>query len=144
MKLRIAIVVATVSGFIALSYEIIWIRVFTFSTEGTPESFGFLLSAYLTGLALGALFARAYCEPTDEQKRFDQLFFVGVFFLIANVTAFVIVPFAAQLVSAFERDPERMLPFFALAAAGLGTGFPLLSHYAIPPDKDAGARLSYL
>ena len=144
MKLRIAIVVATVSGFIALSYEIIWIRVFTFSTEGTPESFGFLLSAYLTGLALGALFARAYCEPTDEQKRFDQLFFVGVFFLIANVTAFVIVPFAAQLVSAFERDPERMLPFFALAAAGLGTGFPLLSHYAIPPDKNAGARLSYL
>ena len=144
MKLRIAIVVASVSGFIALSYEILWIRVYTFSTEGEPQSFGFLLGAYLTGLALGALFARTYCERTTTQNRFDQLFFVGVFFLVANVAAFLVVPFAAQLVSAFDRDPERTLPYFALAAAGLGTGFPLLSHFAIPPDRNAGARLSYL
>ena len=75
MKLRIAILVAAVSGFIALSYEILWIRVYTYATEGEPQAFGFLLGAYLTGLAGGALFARNYCERTDTDTRFDQLFF---------------------------------------------------------------------
>ena len=69
---------------------------------------------------------------------------MGLFFLVANVAAFLVVPLAAELVSSFARDPERMLPFFALAAAGLGTGFPLLSHYAIQPDADTGVHLSYL
>lgn len=144
MKLRIAITVATLSGFIALSYEILWIRIYGFATEGEPQSFGVLLSAYLTGLALGSLFARAYCRRTGAAARFDPLFFVGLFFLIANLAAFLVVPLTAQLTSAFELNPEGTLPLFALAAAGLGTGFPLLSHYAIPPDRDAGARLSYL
>ena len=81
MKLIIAIVVATLSGFIALSYEILWIRVYGFATEGEPKAFGFLMSAYLTGLALGALFARVYCKRTDAESRFDPLFFVGLFFL---------------------------------------------------------------
>jgi len=81
VKLLIALVVATASGFIALSYEILWIRVYGFATEGAPESFGFLLSAYLTGLALGALFARGYCQRTDTEEDADPLFFVGLFFL---------------------------------------------------------------
>ena len=144
MRLRVAILVGAVSGFIALSYEVLWIRVYTFATEGEPQAFGFLLGAYLTGLAGGALFARNYCDRTHTDTRFDQLFFVGLFFLIANVAAFLVVPFAAELVSRLARDPERMLPFFALAAAGLGTTLPLLSHYAILPNRDAGAHLSYL
>ncbi len=144
MKLRIALVVGGLSGFIPLSYEILWIRVYGFATEGEPQSFGFLLSAYLTGLALGALFARNYCDLTDTEEDADPLFFVGLFFLVGNIAAFLVVPLTAELISARDLDPERMLPFFAFAAAGLGTGFPLLSHYAIPADRDAGTRLSYL
>ncbi|MDA1094628.1 MAG: hypothetical protein O3A25_15330 [Acidobacteria bacterium] len=144
MKLFIALVVAALSGFIALSYEILWIRVYSFATEGAPQSFGFLLSAYLTGLALGALFARSYCQRTDATHEADPLFFVGLFFLVGNMAAFLVVPLAAELVGTHELDPEQLLPVFAFAAAGLGTGFPLLSHYAIPPDRSAGTRLSYL
>jgi spermidine synthase len=144
VKLLIALVVATASGFIALSYEILWIRVYGFATEGEPQSFGFLLSAYLTGLALGALFARSYCQRTDTEKDGDPLFFVGLFFLIGNIAAFLVVPLTAELLSTRELEPEQLLPLFTLAAAGLGTGFPLLSHYAIPADEHAGTRLSYL
>jgi hypothetical protein len=144
VKLLIALVVATASGFIALSYEILWIRVYGFATEGEPQSFGFLLSAYLTGLALGALFARSYCQRTDTEEDGDPLFFVGLFFLIGNIAAFLVVPLTAELLSTRELKPEQLLPLFALAAAGLGTGFPLLSHYAIPADDHAGTRLSYL
>jgi spermidine synthase len=144
VKLLIALVVAGLSGFIALSYEILWIRVYSFATKGEPESFGFLLSAYLTGLALGALVARGYCQQTDTAEEADPLFFVGLFFLVGNIAAFLVVPLAAELVSARALDPEQLLPAFAFAAAGLGTGFPLLSHYAIPADQNAGTRLSYL
>ena len=60
------------------------------------------------------------------------------------LAAFCVVPLTAQMVSIWEIEPEHVLPLYILAAAGLGTGFPLLSHFAIPADQDAGARLSYL
>ena len=34
MKVRIAFIATTLSGFVALSYEIVWIRIYGFLTEG--------------------------------------------------------------------------------------------------------------
>ncbi len=68
MKLRIAIGVSAVFGFIALSYEILWIRIYSFATEGEPQAFAFLLGAYLTGLAGGALLARGACHRPESRR----------------------------------------------------------------------------
>ena len=46
---------AFASGFIALSYEILWYRAYSFATGGDASTFGTLLGAYLLGLALGSL-----------------------------------------------------------------------------------------
>ena len=66
MKVRIAFIATTLSGFVALSYEIVWIRIYGFLTGGEAESFGLLLSAYLAGLALGGLLARVSCHSTGK------------------------------------------------------------------------------
>ena len=55
MSFVLALVVAGVSGFIALSYEIVWYRVIAFESWGLPGAFGLLLAAYLFGLAIGSL-----------------------------------------------------------------------------------------
>ena len=62
MRLQVAVLVATLSGTIALSYEILWVRIYGFATEGEPEAFGILLCAYLAALAAGSLFARRLPE----------------------------------------------------------------------------------
>ena len=44
MRMLLACIVGALSGYIALSYEILWVRVYNFATEGRPESFGLLLA----------------------------------------------------------------------------------------------------
>ena len=53
-------VIAAITGFLALSYEMVWFRVYAFATEGPPQAFGLLLASYLTGIAVGALLAGLY------------------------------------------------------------------------------------
>jgi predicted membrane-bound spermidine synthase len=48
------------SGFLALSLEIVWFRLLGVMVKSTAFTFGTLLSVYLIGLALGALFGSGY------------------------------------------------------------------------------------
>jgi MFS family permease len=50
------IVIYGLSGFLALSLEIVWFRLLGVMVKSTAFTFGTLLSVYLIGLALGALF----------------------------------------------------------------------------------------
>src|SRR5581483_6413573 len=49
------ILLAALSGFIALGYEIVWYRVFSWSSATNPKTFAFVLGWYLAGLAIGSL-----------------------------------------------------------------------------------------
>ena len=51
----VAALLAGLSGFVALSHEILWFRVYAFLTWSRASTFGLLLGAYLAGLAGGAL-----------------------------------------------------------------------------------------
>ena len=51
--------VYAVSGFIALSLEVVWFRILGIVLKSTALTFGILLGMYLTGLGAGSLSARA-------------------------------------------------------------------------------------
>ncbi|MHC4955257.1 MAG: spermine/spermidine synthase domain-containing protein [Planctomycetota bacterium] len=138
MKLRIALLLAALSGFIALSYEIVWIRIYTMVSWGKSSAFGALLGSYLAGLALGALLARRFCRDEDHR----EMRALALFVLGANLLGFLIVPAVAELVRIAWYI--WALPLVGLAAALLGTTFPLIAHYGVPPDERVGARVSYL
>ena len=143
MRMLLACIVGALSGYIALSYEILWVRVYNFATEGRPESFGLLLAAYLAGLAAGSLFAGRLCDRAGAGQP-KHCFWAGAFFVIANIAAFLAIPLSALLLGDWGKSPAWMLPVFGVAAAFLGVSFPLISHFAIPSDQRAGARLSYV
>ena len=52
MRFAFALAVAAVSGFVALSYEILWYRVISYASWGLPGAFGLLLAAYLFGTTI--------------------------------------------------------------------------------------------
>lgn len=143
MRLPLSIIVAALSGFIALSYEIVWVRVYGFMTEGTPESFGYLLGAYLAGLALGAFVARSLCRGGTGGRR-DPLYALGWLMFAASIGGFFVVPLVARAVSAWGWQPGSTLPIFATVAALMGTALPLVAHYGVTPDQRAGSRVAYL
>ena len=65
--MRLALLLSALSGFIALSYEIVWIRVYSMVSWGKASAFGTLLGAYLAGLAFGALLARRFCRADGHR-----------------------------------------------------------------------------
>ena len=45
-------------GFLSLSQEILWVRLFGFTNESLPQAFAFVLTMYLLGIAFGAMIGR--------------------------------------------------------------------------------------
>ncbi len=131
------------AGFIALSYEILWSRVYGFVSEGRASAFPLLLGTYLTGIALGSIFVRRFCKEGKSESKLRQTRTLAWFILAVNVFGFLLIPAIGWLVEAGRHYSETFL-LVGLSAAGLGATFPLICHLGIAPDKEAGARLSYL
>ncbi len=141
MNFTLALVAVALGGFLALSCEILWFRVYSFITGATASGFGVLLGAYLLGLALGSLWVRQVCDDQavlDPRKRRLP----AVLTILANAAAFLLIPVVAWQVR--YTNYVWTLPLVALVAALLGALLPLISHFGIAPDARAGARLSQL
>lgn len=148
MKLVFACVLVALSGFIALSYEILWFRVFAFATGGAAITFSALLGAYLLGIALGSLGSGRFCRD-DGAFSPQQLKVVALFILLGNIAGFYSVPYIADQFAAglFGGGQfSNIVPFLPVVfvSALLGAQFPLISHYGVEPDELAGSRLSIL
>ena len=142
MTFALALVVAAASGFIALSYEILWYRVISFASLGLSGAFGLLLAAYLFGLALGARLAGAFCKDDAAAGDRRNLRRLAVFTFVANVVAWLVVPAFGW--SARIWDWPLALGAVTVAAALLGAILPLVCHFGIKPDDRAGANISYV
>jgi len=135
-----ALIIAAVAGFVALGYEIVWYRLFSFTTGGAVKSFAFLLGAYLFGIAVGSDLANRVCKNVAASQTFIRFLFATIF--CANVLGFLAGPILFYLV-VHVSFLWTLLPI-GMAAAGLGAVFPMICHVSIPPDGGAGARTSYL
>lgn len=141
-RLPIALGITASSGFIALSYELVWYRVYSFFTWNSAATFGVLLGAYLFGIALGSRASGYFCRNRNAAGDARELVALGAFFLAANTLSVLVVPIVAR---AFTfTDKGWPLASVTLAAGAMGAVLPLTSHFAIAPDDRAGAKLSYL
>jgi spermidine synthase len=138
-----ALGIAFLSGYVALSYEILWFRAFSFTSGSAAPAFGLMLGAYLLGLALGALAVRRACRDTGEPARALQMGSLFLLTLTATLAGFFVVPVLAWMVSQ-GLAWRYALPCVGIAAAGLGSVFPLTTHLAVEPDEGAGRKVSYI
>src|SRR4051812_34217107 len=136
-------ILAFLSGFIALSYELLWYRAFSYASAGTADTFALMLGTYLAGLALGSWGAGALCRAPDPGRGGSSLQMLGWLTLAGNAAGFLLVPLVAWLIT--RGYSWRLLTgLVGLASLGLGTIFPLLAHRWIAPDGRAGRRVSMI
>ncbi|MBI3854605.1 MAG: fused MFS/spermidine synthase [Planctomycetes bacterium] len=138
-----ALLLAFLSGAIALSYEILWYRAFSFTSGSRADTFALMLGCYLVGIAAGSLGVRRYCREVDARGREELLGSLFLLTLTANTAGFFVVPGLAWVVTHGLRWEHALIPVGG-AAAGLGAIFPLVSHAWIRPDEQAGRRVSYI
>jgi spermidine synthase len=141
VKLLLAILLAAACGFISLSYELLWFRVYFIAKGALASGFAILLGAYLLALALGSLWSHRLCKE-DQRDSSKYLRLIADVLAGAYLVAFISVPAFGWYCSV--QYQQSRLPWLALPAALIGAAFPLMVHFSVPPDRRAGARLSYL
>lgn len=141
IPLWLGMLLAGVTGFIALAYEIVWYRLYSWATGGTAQCFAELLGFYLFGIAYGARAVRSACQQKlgNDVKR--TMAAGSEVILLGAIVAFLVGPALAASTSLLSMI--LAVPVF-VAATLLGAAFPLLSHAAIDPESGAGKGVSLL
>jgi spermidine synthase len=144
------LILAACSGFLALSWEILWARLFNVATGSRAPAFGAMLGSYLLGLALGSLWSLRW----QRQKAAGSTALTSMIFF-ATVLSFIIAPLVSIFVVKFPTDYWTHgginlaswlygLPLVTLAAAAQGVILPWLCERGIAPDQRAGLQLSFV
>lgn len=132
-----ALLWSALSGFLALSWEIVWSRVFNFASASRAPVFGFMLGSYLLGLALGSLLSpRLLKQSGTLRSRLAR------WVLLSSIAGFCVAPLTA--LAATHAAWEWGYVFVIGAGTLIGLTFPLLCHAAIPAGRDTGSQLSRL
>lgn len=142
LRFPLAMVLAGLAGFISLSYEIVWYRIYSFTSGSQAKSFAYLLGGYLAGIAFGSLVARRLCRDISAEQLPRYLRMISGFIVLANLFGFLVVPSVAYAVGLLRY--AYTLPLITVAGGLLGAIFPLICHVSIRPDSRAGAAVSYL
>ena len=152
------LLIATVSGFCGLAYELLWTRgLLAAVTDDTTYAFTLMLTAYLAGHALGAAVAGRL--GGDQRPRHDWRR-LGIAQFLAALTALLSVPLLVAVrgpissVSFVEgmtfwgaRIPFHLaisLAVFAPSAAFLGASFALAARLYIGFGRPVGASTGRL
>lgn len=138
LPLWMAMAIASISGFIALGFEIEWYRVFALSSFDRAPAFALLLSTYLAGVAAGSYVAE---KLTEQKGSVMVLRIVGVLMIVAGAISAYLPPLVAAL---NWKDISFLVsaPAFFLTAALLGSVLPLLCRLAVSADDRAGRGVS--
>jgi spermidine synthase len=140
LPLTTAILLAGLSGFIALGFEIVWYRVFSIASSDRAPAFALLLSTYLAGIAAGAYLSEKWAEKRGPATILQV---VGALLLVAGALSAYLPPLVATLV-ARKISFVASAPAFFLTAALVGSVLPLVCQLSIAPDQQAGKRVSYV
>jgi predicted membrane-bound spermidine synthase len=141
IPIGVAMFLSGAVGFIALAYEILWYRLYSFSAGGSARCFAELLGFYLLGIAYGSRVVRQACK-TKLDNDVRRTMAVGTeVVLVGSVVAFLVGPVLAHSTAILTYIP--FVPVF-MAANLLGAAFPLLAHAAIDPAQRVGTGISRL
>ena len=135
----LALALAFGSGFVALSYEIVWFRAYAFASGGRALVFPILLGTILSGIALGSWLARRACRAAPGPALLLTLATVAA---TGAVLGYLLAPAVASISTLVPW--WTTFPLVAAASAVLGAVFPLACHLGVPPGAGAGTGTSRL
>lgn len=123
-----------ISGFVAIGYEIVWSKVFGIVMEGTVYGFSAVLSAYLTGIALGSAAVAPFVDRLRDLPRAFGLLHVGAGVAVAaGLLAVPYLPWAHGRLAELASGGDAVHLLFALVVPIVlaptvlfGAAFPIL------------------
>ncbi len=96
----VVLIVYGITGFIALSYEVLWMRLLLFSWKSTAYSFSVILTVYLFGSSLGSFVC---ARITRKMNRQSALFLLGAAEALTGIFVMISLPLTVKLPEAFAK-----------------------------------------
>lgn len=127
-------------GLSSLSLEILWVRLFGYAEQTTPKAFGFVLCAFLVGVAFGAAAGRRSCVSHAAQPSKLWLAMAGCL-LLSGLSAITLpVVYAA----AHGTEVSGITAFFGIAVTAflLAFCFPIAHHLGAQDALNKGRRFA--
>ncbi len=149
MTFRSALVLVFLTGFSALSFELLWARMYYFLSESRAYAFAAMLCFYLLGLALGSLWSMRLQKRLEHAAGPQQAAGVGGLVYWASVAGFALAPVVSWLASLRIYTGSMPVypftyPLVAVVSAIMGILLPMICHFAVPPDEKVGQRMSWI
>lgn len=127
------LMLAGLSGFVSLSYEIYFFRVMAFISGDSATLFAITLAVFLIGLAVGARLIGMYCANTSQRPSAIQMIIIMV---AANLISLLFLPIIART-AIFNNFGLALLLIFSQTTLS-GMILPFLAEISILPDGQAG------
>lgn len=132
---------AGVTGYLSLSFEMLWFRAYGFVSGGSARDFAHLLGFFLAGIALGGLAGRPLSRWADRSALSGRMV-PSALLVAAAAVALLCIP-SMGLVP--EGAPPELGLVVVMVVAGLWAAlFPVIAHLSVVPDQRAGARIGAL
>jgi spermidine synthase len=132
MPVSFALAAAGLTGFVALSYEIVWYRAFSFASGGASAAFPLVIAAYLVGIAEGQLIVHALRTRLENSGNAFRA--ITAFSVSVPVVCFLVVPVFARLVGFAVWGWGLVLVGGSTAA--LGALVPITRSLVLAPDEN--------
>ncbi|HPO65717.1 MAG TPA: hypothetical protein PKY76_07145 [Bacteroidales bacterium] len=131
------------TGYIAMSQEILWIRLISYFTGGKAEVFGMLIGSVLVGIALGSLLASYVCKRYDIQGIVRALSWI---IFSASILYFVSIPAFGWLATKIYNEKTTTFIYIVAGIISLlmGMNFPLITQYAVRSGVGVGKQVSWI
>jgi len=134
MGIKITALSAMLSGFVFLSYEILFLRIASFVTKSHPATFGVVLGVYLLGLGSGVALVRRFVKNSRDEI---PGMIVKMLFL-SSILCYLVIPMTSFFSAHwFYAARFGLFPLF-LAACSFGGIFPLLVRVGVEDESTAG------
>src|SRR6266404_6232678 len=140
VSITAAMLLAGLSGFIALGFEIAWFRVFSVASSDRAPAFALLLATYLAGVAAGSYVSE---RLTQDAQPSTVVRVIGELMLLAGGISVFLPPLVATLM-AHKMNYLSSAPAFFVTAGLLGSALPLLCQVAVPSQGNAGRGVSLI
>jgi len=130
-----AFAAAFVSGFVFLSFEVLWVRVFSFASQSSPRVFGNLLGIYLLGIAISSFVCRRWMGASRQWLSG----LLALLFTVSAMACYMVIPLTAWFSTLSYKG--WAWGFAAVFAASLSFGgiLPLLVQWTLRDEEGAGA-----
>ena len=135
-----ALLLAGLSGFLALGFEIVWFRVYSLASSDRAPAFALLLATYLGGIAAGAYLSEKFTQRASAEIVVRTM---GFLLLAAGALSPLLAPLVAYLAHK-EVSYLWSAPAFFLVAAMTGSVLPLLCQLSVAANVDAGRHVSLI